>query len=86
MENFPCALPRFVFLFRSMHGIAAHTLADRFAWLFDGLCKAIGVDAHKRRMEAALAWAIWNRVRALGDRSGMTGSKRPASAPSTTGL
>ena len=48
---------------------AAHiTLADRFAWLFDGLCKAIGVDAQRQRMEAALAWAIWNRVRMLGDR------------------
>jgi hypothetical protein len=44
------------------------SLADRFTWLFDGLCKAIGADAHKRRMEAALAWAIWNRVRLLGDR------------------
>jgi hypothetical protein len=47
---------------------AAHSLTDRFAWLFDGLCKAIGVDAHSQRMEAALAWAIWNRVRLLGDR------------------
>jgi hypothetical protein len=44
------------------------SLTDRFAWLIDGLCKAIGVDAHKRRMEAALAWAIWIRVRLLGDR------------------
>jgi hypothetical protein len=47
---------------------AAHSLTDRFAWLFDGLCKAIGVDARKQRMEAALAWAIWHRVRLLGDR------------------
>ena len=47
---------------------AATTLTDRFEWLIDGLCKTIGVDAHKRRMEAALAWAIWNRVRLLGDR------------------
>ena len=46
----------------------APTLTDRFEWLIDGLCKTIGVDAHKRRMEAALAWAIWNRVRLLGDR------------------
>ena len=51
-----------------MHGAAAHSLADRFAWLFDGLCRAIGADAHRRRMEAALAWAVWNRVRLLGDR------------------
>ena len=47
---------------------AATTLTDRFEWLIDGLCKTIGADAHKRRMEAALAWAIWNRVRLLGDR------------------
>jgi len=51
-----------------MSGIAAHTLADRFAWFFDGLCKAIGVNAHKRGVEAALAWAIWNRVLLLGQR------------------
>ena len=51
-----------------MHGVAAQTLADRFAWLFDGLCRAIGADARRQRMEAALAWAIWNRVRMLGDR------------------
>ncbi len=51
-----------------MHGIAAHTLAGRFAWFFDELCKAVGVDAQKRRMEAALAWAVWNRVRLLGER------------------
>jgi hypothetical protein len=51
-----------------MYGIAAHTLADRFAWLIEGLCKAIGSDAHRRRMEAALAWAVWNRVRLLGER------------------
>jgi hypothetical protein len=47
---------------------AANSLTDRFAWLFDGLCRAIGVDAQRQRMEAALAWAIWNRVRMLGDR------------------
>jgi hypothetical protein len=47
---------------------ALPSLADRFAWLFDGLCKAIGVDARRQRMESALAWAIWNRVRLLGDR------------------
>jgi hypothetical protein len=46
----------------------ANPLADRFAWLIDELCKAIGRDAHKCRMEAALAWAIWIRVRLLGDR------------------
>ena len=40
------------------------SLADRFTWLIDGLCKVIGAEAHKRRMEAALAWAIWNRVQA----------------------
>jgi hypothetical protein len=47
---------------------ALPSLADRFAWLFDGLCKAIGVDAQRQRMEAALAWVIWHRVRMLGDR------------------
>jgi hypothetical protein len=51
-----------------MYGAASLTLTDRFAWLIDGLCKAIGVDAQKRRMEAALAWAVWNRVRVLGAR------------------
>jgi hypothetical protein len=44
------------------------SLTDRFTWLIDGLCKLIGADAYKRRMEAALAWAIWNRVRLLGAR------------------
>ena len=47
---------------------ASPFLADRFTWLFDGLCRVIGIDARKQRMEAALAWAIWHRVRALGDR------------------
>ncbi len=47
---------------------ATASLTDRFAWLFDGLCKAIGAEAHKHRMEAALAWAVWNRVRVLGER------------------
>jgi hypothetical protein len=47
---------------------ATLSLTDRFTWLFDGLCKAIGVDAQKQRMEAALAWTVWNRVRLLGDR------------------
>ena len=28
----------------------SYTLAGRFAWLFDGLCKVIGADAHKRRV------------------------------------
>jgi len=51
-----------------MYGAASLTLTDRFAWLIDGLCKAIGVDAQKCRMEAALAWAVWNRVRVLGAR------------------
>jgi hypothetical protein len=51
-----------------MAGIAANALTDRFAWLIDGLCKVIGTDAHKRRMEAARVLAIWNRVRLLGDR------------------
>jgi hypothetical protein len=44
------------------------TLAGRFAWLFDGLCKVIGAEASKRQMEAALAWALWNRVQVLGER------------------
>jgi hypothetical protein len=44
------------------------SLADRFTWLFDGLCKVIGTDAHACRMEASLAWAVWNRVRVLGAR------------------
>jgi len=47
---------------------ASPSLADRFTWLFDGLCKVIGVDAQRQRVEAALAWAIWHRVRLLGDR------------------
>ncbi len=51
-----------------MYGAAVHSLADRFTWLIDGLCKVIGADAHKRRMEGALAWAIWSRVRLLGER------------------
>ncbi len=46
----------------------SNTLASRFGWLFEGLCKVIGVEAHKRGMEAALAWAVWNRVRLLGER------------------
>ncbi len=44
------------------------SLTDRFTWLLDELCKVIGADAHKRRMEAALAWAVWNRVRLLLER------------------
>ena len=51
-----------------MSGIAAHTLADRFAWLIDGLCKAIGGGARRRTMEAALAWAIWARMQRFGER------------------
>jgi hypothetical protein len=51
-----------------MSGIAAHTLADRFAWLIDGLCKAIGGGAHRRALEAALAWAIWARMQRFGER------------------
>jgi len=51
-----------------MQGVAARSLTDRFAWLFDGLCKAIGVNAHRRGMEAALAWVVWHRVRVLGER------------------
>jgi len=47
---------------------ATNTLADRFAWLIDGLCNAIGRDARRHGLNAALAWAIWNRVRVLGDR------------------
>jgi len=47
---------------------ASPTLADRLAWLIDGLCKAIGADARKQRMDAALAWAVYHRVRLLGDR------------------
>jgi hypothetical protein len=44
------------------------SLTDRFTWLLDELCKVIGADAHKRQVEAALAWAIWNHVRMLGER------------------
>ena len=51
-----------------MHWTDTNPLADRFAWLIDELCKAIGRDAHKRGMDAVLAWAIWIRVRLLGDR------------------
>ena len=46
----------------------ASSLTDRFTWLLEGLCKVIGADAHTRQVEAALAWAIWNRVRVLGER------------------
>ena len=51
-----------------MTAFVSNTLADRFAWLFAGLCKTIGVEACRRGMEAALAWAVWNRVRVLGER------------------
>lgn len=44
------------------------SLAGRFAWFFQGLCRVIGVDAQRRGMEPALAWAVWNRVRVLGER------------------
>ena len=47
---------------------ALPSLTDRFAWLINGLCRAIGVGVAGRQVEAALAWAIWNRVRALGER------------------
>jgi hypothetical protein len=66
-EKFLLRLRKFVPIMFSMLNATA-SLTDRFAWLFDGLCKAIGVDAHRRGMEAALAWAIWNRVRVLGER------------------
>ena len=51
-----------------MHGAAAYTLTDRFTWLIDGLCRAIGSDAYKRRVDAVLVLAIWNRVRRLSER------------------
>jgi hypothetical protein len=54
------------------------SLADRFTWLIDGLCRVIGAEAHKRRMEAALAWAIWNRVRMLGERLIALAERGPA--------
>ena len=47
---------------------AAHTLTDRFTWLFEGLCRVIGLETQRQRVDAALAWAIWTRVRVLGDR------------------
>ena len=48
--------------------VLSNTLADRFAWLIEGLCKVVGAQAYKRGVEAALAWAVWNRVRVLGER------------------
>jgi hypothetical protein len=55
-----------------MNAVAlSHTLAGRFAWFFQGLCRVIGVDAQRRGMEAALAWAVWHRVRVLGERFNM---------------
>jgi hypothetical protein len=52
-----------------MSGIAApHTLADRFAWLIDGLCRVIGNDAYRRRVDAVLVLEIWNRIRRLSER------------------
>jgi hypothetical protein len=44
------------------------SLAERLEWLVEGLCKVFGAQAHKRGVEAALAWAVWNRVRVLGER------------------
>jgi hypothetical protein len=51
-----------------MSAAPSNTLTSQFAWLFEGLCKVIGAEAYKRRIEAALAWAVWNRVRLLGER------------------
>ena len=74
-----------------MYGAAVHSLADRFTWLIDGLCKVIGADAHKRRMEGALAWAIWSRVRLLGERlialaARVRAGRIPGSVPPTLTL
>jgi hypothetical protein len=51
-----------------VHWTAATTLADRLTRFIDGLCRTIGAEAQARRMDPALAWAIWNRVRILGAR------------------
>jgi len=52
-----------------MYGIAAaHGLIGRFTWFVEGLCKAIGSDAHRRRVDAVLVLEIWARVRRLSER------------------
>jgi len=51
-----------------MYATSSNTLTDRFAWLTEGLCKAIVADAQKQGINPTLAWASWNRVRLLGAR------------------
>ena len=48
--------------------LSSPSLAERIEWLIEGLCKVIGAQAYRRGVEAALAWAVWHRVRMLGDR------------------
>jgi hypothetical protein len=48
--------------------LSSPSLAERIEWLIEGLCKVIGAQAPRRGVEAALAWAVWNRVRTLGER------------------
>ena len=48
--------------------LSSPSLAERIEWLIEGLCKVIGAQAYRRGVEAALAWAVWNRVRTLGER------------------
>src|SRR5690242_1930481 len=43
-------------------------MTDRLPSFFEGLCKTIRANAHAHGLEAALAWAAWNRVRLLGAR------------------
>ena len=49
-----------------MSATTANTLADRFAWMIEWLCKAMAAEAHKRRVEGPLAIALWNRLRRYG--------------------
>ena len=53
---------------RRGYGTVPHGLAGRFTWFIEGLCKAIGIDAHKRRVDAVLVLEVWNRIRRLSER------------------
>ena len=53
---------------RRGYGTVPHGLAGRFTWFIEGLCKAIGINAHKRRVDAVLVLEAWNRIRRLSER------------------
>ena len=53
---------------RRGYGTVPHGLAGRFTWFIEGLCKAIGINAHKRRVDAVLVLEVWNRIRRLSER------------------